>query len=215
VQPLESTGVTVKLIRNLYDWVLSLAETSYSLAALFVVALIESFIFPIPPDPLLMAMCVGKPERSLRFAGVTTLGSLVGAGIGYGIGHWLWYNGADFSPLANWFFEYVPGFKVETFHKVQEYFDKYTVAITLAAAFTPIPFKVVTITAGAFKANFFAFIITSIIGRAGRFFLVAGFFYKFGEPAKVLIDKYFTILTIVFTILLIAGFAVLKLVLHH
>jgi membrane protein YqaA with SNARE-associated domain len=205
----------LKYVRKLYDWVLSLAETTHSLTALFLLSLVESFIFPIPPDPLLMAMCVGKRERSFSFAGITTVGSFVGAIIGFAIGHFLWYTGQDFSGLANWFFEYVPGFSEAKFAYVSEKFEQYTVAITLIAAFTPIPFKVITVTAGALKAPLVLFLVTAIFGRAARFYLVAALLYKFGEPVKELIDKYFNLLTILFTILLIGGFVVLKFVLGH
>ncbi|MFH1761264.1 MAG: YqaA family protein [bacterium] len=199
------------MIKKIYDWVLTLADKSYSQAALFGLAFIEPFIFPVPPDVLLMPMCLGARLKSLRFAVICTIGSLAGAGIGYSIGHFLWWSGdGQFSAIACWFFNHVPGFSDTQFFKIQNLYERYNFWIVFAAAFTPIPFKVITITAGAFKINFMMFLVASTIGRAGRFFLVAGLFRIFGKPVKAFIDKYFNILSIIFMILIISGVFTLK-----
>jgi membrane protein YqaA with SNARE-associated domain len=198
----------MKWLRRLYDWVLSWARTPYGGAALFLIAFVESSFFPIPPDVLLIALCLGHRERWLRFASICTAGSVFGALAGYGIGWGLWQGVDEF------FFHYVPGFTPEAFEKVQQLYKDYDFWIVFVAAFTPIPYKVITITAGVFGINLIAFIVASIVGRAGRFFLVAFLLYWFGEPIGQFIDKRFNLLTIVFTVLLFAGFYVLKFMVH-
>ncbi len=192
-------------------WVESLADKKYSLHALFGLSLLESFIFPIPADVLLIALCVGKPRRSFFFAAVCLAGSVLGGLVGYGIGYLMWYNSAgEFSQVANFFFSHVPGFTTEMFHQVEAKFNEYAVETVLTASFTPIPYKLITITGGVFKLNVLTFFLASIAGRAARFFLVAAMFFFFGAPVKRFIDKYFEILSVAFIVLVIAGFVVLK-----
>jgi membrane protein YqaA with SNARE-associated domain len=194
----------MKWIRELYDWVLKWAHTPYGSLALFLIAVAESSVFPIPPDVLLIALCLGHRESWLKFATICTAGSVLGAAIGYGIGWGLWHA------VDQFFFTYVPGFTEHQFQRVQELYREYDVAIVFAAAFTPIPYKVITVTAGVFGLNFLLFILVSIVGRAARFFLVAGLLYWFGEPIGQFIDKRFNMLVTMFTVLLIGGFYVLK-----
>ena len=198
----------MKWIRKLYDWVLRWAHTPYGSLALFLIAVAESSVFPIPPDVLLIALCLGHRESWLKFAAICTAGSVIGAAIGYGIGWGLW-QGVD-----QFFFDYIPGFTPEAFERVQGVYQTYDVWFVFAAAFTPIPFKVITITAGVFGLNFLVFIIASVVGRAARFVLVAGLLFWYGEPIGHFIDKWFNLLVTVFTILLIGGFYVLKFALH-
>lgn len=201
----------MNFIKRLYDWILAQAETPYSEGVLLGLAVVESIIFPIPPDVLLMPMCLGRPRRSLRFAAVCTIGSLIGGVIGYSIGHWLWWAGPEtFSGLAQWFFAHVPGFQEAEFEKVRQLYSDYGWMIVFAAAFTPIPFKIITITAGAFDLFLPMFIVAAVIGRAARFFLVAGLLQVWGEPLKAFIERYFNLLTLLFLILLIGGFILLK-----
>ena len=193
------------------NWVESLAERKYSTHALFFLSFIESFIFPIPADVLLIVLCVGKPKRSFWFASVCLVGSVIGGLVGYGIGYGLWYTSAgEFSSIANFFFNHVPGFTTELFQQVEEKINQYAIQTVLTASFTPIPYKLVTITGGVFKLNIVQFFLASIAGRAGRFFLVAGLFHFFGAPVKAFIDKYFEILSVAFFVLLIAGFIAIK-----
>jgi len=198
----------VKWIRSLYDWVLSWAHTPYGGIALFLIAFAESSFFPIPPDVLLIALCLGHRAQWVKFAVICTAGSVAGAVAGYFIGWGLWHA------VDQFFFNYVPGFTPEAFERVQTLFKDYDVWIVFVAAFTPIPYKVITVTAGVFGINLLAFVLVSIVGRAARFFLVAFLLYWFGEPIGQFIDKRFNLLTIVFTVLLIGGFYVLKVVLH-
>jgi membrane protein YqaA with SNARE-associated domain len=195
---------SMKWVRSLYDWVIAWAKTPYGAIALFLLAFAEASFFPIPPDVLLIALCVGHRERSFWFATICVTGSVLGGAAGYLIGWGLW-SGVD-----QYFFTYVPGFTEDVFQNVQSYYEKYNFWIVFVAAFTPIPYKVITIAAGVFGINFFMFMIASIIGRAGRMFLVAALLYHYGEPIQKFIDKYFNILSIIVVAGIIGGFVVIK-----
>lgn len=191
-------------IRRLYDWVLHWAHTPYGTPALSILSVAESSFFPVPPDPLLIALAVSRPDRSLWYALICSISSAIGGIIGYLIGWQLW------NIVDTFFFAHIPGFTQEVFNMVaQKYNDNAFLAI-FTAAFTPIPYKVFTIAGGVFRINFFAFIIASAIGRSMRFFLVAGLIRKFGPGIKNFIDRYFDWAAIVFTVLLILGFILVK-----
>lgn len=202
------------IIRGLYDWVLHFAHTPYGTPALFLLALAESSVFPVPPDVLLIALAVSMPTSAFKYALVCSLGSVLGGSLGYGIGYLLWYApDGTFSAFARFFFDYVPGFTREVFTIVQEKYSENAFLAVFTAGFTPIPYKVFTIAGGVCKINFLEFVVASTVGRSLRFFLVAGIIWKFGEPITRWIDKYFNKLAILFTILLIGGFIVVKLLL--
>ena len=197
--------------RRLYNWVLHWSNTKYGVPALFILSLSESSFFPIPPDVLLIALALGMQSKALYFAFVCSLASILGAIIGYIIGYFAWWNSiGEYTAIAMFFFNHIPGFSSELFTAIQQKFDLYNFFIVFTAGFTPIPFKIITISAGAFNINFPMFIIASTISRSARFFLVALLIKKFGKPITTFIDKYFNILSIVFTILLIGGFFALK-----
>lgn len=201
----------MKYIRKLYDWVLSWAYTPYGAIALFILAFAESSFFPIPPDVLLIALVLGARKKAFRFALICTAGSISGAILGYLIGHYLWWApGNEFSSVAGFFFSNFPGFTEEMFFKIQQLYNQYNFWIVFAAGFTPLPYKVFTVSAGAFNINFPLFMIASIIGRGARFFLVSALIWKYGPPIKSFIDKYFNLLVILFTILLIGGFVLIN-----
>jgi membrane protein YqaA with SNARE-associated domain len=194
-------------VRRLYDWVLHWAETPHGMAALFVLAVAESSFFPIPPDPLLIALCLGAARRSLRFAAVATLASVVGGMIGYGIGAGAW------QVVDTWFFTYVPGVSPEAFARVQGLYDRYDFWAVFLAGLTPIPYKVFTLSAGIFNINFGVFLVASVLSRGLRFFAVAALIYRFGPPIARFIDRYFDRLAWAFGILVVAGFVVIEFVL--
>ncbi|MEE9429408.1 MAG: YqaA family protein [Melioribacteraceae bacterium] len=201
----------MKFIRNIYDWMLHWAETPYGPIALFALAFAESSFFPIPPDALLIALALGARSKSFKFAAICTLASVLGALLGYAIGHFVWWNNpGEFSQLANFFFDTIPGFTHELFAKVKGLYDEWDFWIVFTAGFTPIPYKIFTISGGAFSINLPMFVIASIISRAGRFFLVAFLIWKYGEQIKGFIDKYFNWLAIGFTVLLVGGFVGIK-----
>jgi len=231
-------------IKRLYNWVLHWAETPYAVPALFLLAVAESSFFPIPPDALLIVLCLGMVKKSFRYAGWCTLGSVLGGIVGYYIGYLAW-NGVG-APIINTY-----GYWGAVLALANKY-SQYGIWFLGAAGFTPIPYKVFTITTGAFdalannkelvgsfldsaassgtldaglidaarvylssmkKMGLPVFILVSAISRAGRFFLVASLFYFFGKRIKEYIDKYFNLLTIIFMILLVLGFIVIKYVL--
>ena len=198
-------------IRRLYDWVLDWSNTKYGVPALFILSLSESSFFPIPPDVLLIALALGTQSKALYFALICSAASVLGAIIGYSIGYFVWWNGVgEYTTVAMFFFNHIPGFSSELFTTIQQKFDLYNFFIVFTAGFTPIPFKIITISAGAFNINFPMFIFASTISRSARFFLVAMLIRKYGRSITAFIDKYFNILSIVFTVLLIGGFFALK-----
>jgi len=191
--------------RRLYDWVLSWAESTWGTVALFVLAFAESSFFPIPPDPLLMALSLGKRVRSLFYAAVCSVGSVLGGIAGYAIGALAWDVVRDFA------FTYL--FSEAAFNEVGSYYDRYNFWVVFTAGFTPIPFKVITVSGGVFGINFPLFVLASAVSRSARFFLVAGLIYRYGEPIRSFIDRYFNTLTLIFAALLLAGFVVFQFVL--
>jgi len=195
--------VKKNIIRRLYDWVLSWAETPYGTPALFAIAFAESSFFPIAPDILLIALGLGKPKRSFYYAALCTTGSVLGGMFGYFIGLQLLdligFRIIDFYGLMN------------QYERISELYKQYDFWAVFIAGLTPIPYKIATITAGAFQINFIIFIIASIVSRGTRFFVESGLIYHFGAKIKEFIDKYFNILAVVFTILLIGGFLIIKL----
>jgi membrane protein YqaA with SNARE-associated domain len=190
------------MLKKLYNWVLHWANTRYGVPALSLVSFLEASVFPIPPDPLLMALCLGKPERSLWYAAICSIVSVLGAIFGYLIGWGLW------ELVDNFFFTYV--FSHNAFLYVSGRYEENAFIAILGAALTPIPFKVFTVTAGVFKINLMILILASVIGRSGRFFLEATLIYFFGEQIKTFIDRYFNILVTLFFILLLLGFIIIK-----
>lgn len=192
-----------------YNWILHWAETKWGVLALFIMAFAESSFFPIPPDVLLIACCLACSVRSFRYAAVCTVGSVLGAIAGYMLGYFVWLTpGGEFTGFADFFFQHV--FSVEQYYSVQEMYNQYNFWVVFTAGFTPIPFKLITITAGVFQINFLMFIIASIVSRGLRFFLIAWLIWKFGPSIKTFIDKYFNILALAFTVLLIGSFFAVK-----
>lgn len=190
------------MLRRLYDWVLHWAETPYGTWALFLLAFCESSFFPIPPDVLLIALAVGIPKKSFKYALVCSAGSVLGGCLGYLIG-WQFMAGIGEKIIA--FYGLTQ--KIEYIKDLYINYDAWAIGI---AGFTPIPYKVFTISAGAFNINFPVFIIASTISRSARFFLVGSLIYIFGPRIQTFIDKYFNILAVAFTVLLVAGFVIIK-----
>lgn len=191
------------ILHSLKAWVESFAHKPSAGIALFIFAFIESSFFPIPPDALLIILALSYPKRSFYYAFICTVGSVLGAYLGYLIGY-VFYD--------------TIGIKIIQFygvqHQINYVLDKYRengfIAI-VTAGFTPIPYKVFTILAGFNKTiDLFTLTFASLIGRAGRFFLVGGLIYFIGPGVKTFIDKYLDKLTIAFMFLLILSFFVLK-----
>ena len=201
----------MKALKRLYDWVLHWAETPYGPIALFILAFAESSFFPIPPDALLIALVLGARKKAFKFAANCTIASVFGALLGYSIGYFIWWSGDhQFSNVAMFFFNNIPGFSTKLFYSVKSMYDQWNFWIVFTAGFTPIPYKVFTISGGAFQINIFLFLLASILSRGARFYLVAFLIWKFGPQIKNFIDKYFDLLAIGFTVLLIGGFFAIK-----
>lgn len=198
----------MNIVKRLYDWMLSWGGSRWGAAALFCFAFAESSFFPIPPDVLLIALCLGATTRSFRFAAICTAGSIVGAMVGYAIGFFLWQNTAgEYTALARFFFDHL--FSVEAFERVGALYERYNFWIVFTAGFTPLPYKIITIAGGLFHIDFGWFLLASLCSRGMRFFLIGGLIRKFGAPIKSFIDKYFNLLAIAFTVLLVGSFVLL------
>ena len=194
------------IARRMYDWVLSWADTPYGTPALAIISFVESSFFPIPPDVLQIALSAAKPRRAFFYATVSLIASVCGAVLGYYIGYALWAMVSDF------FFSYV--FSEDLFKIVENQYNENAFFAIFVAAFTPIPYKIFTVTAGVCKISLFTLLIASVIGRGGRFYLVALLIWLFGPGIKHFIEKYFELCVIVFTVLLIGGFMLIKLMVH-
>jgi membrane protein YqaA with SNARE-associated domain len=198
-------------LKNLYNWVLEWSNSKWGAFALFSLAFTEASFFPIPPDVLLIALCLGSRSKSLYFVAICSLGSALGAIFGYSIGYFLWWNGSqEFSQFANFFFNIIPGFSTEIFFDIKQKYEEWNFWVIFVSGFTPIPFKVFTVSAGAFNINFNLFLIASLIARSARFLIIGGLIWKFGEPIRSFIDKYFNTLAFLFSFLLVGSFFIIK-----
>jgi membrane protein YqaA with SNARE-associated domain len=190
----------VELISDLKHWVLAWGDSPWGSLALFVLAFWESSFFPIPPDGLMIALAAGNLSFALGFSGIATAGSLLGAMLGY----WIGLRGGR--PVLNRFFS------AKRIHYVEQQYQKRDIWAVTIAAFTPIPYKVFAIGAGAFRLNFRRFMLASLIGRGGRFFLVGILITVFGTQIETIVDDYFDVLAIAFVVMLVMGVLVIRFV---
>lgn len=225
----------MRWLRRLYDWVLHWANTPHGTIALFILAFSESSFFPVPPDVLLIALVFSRRDKAFFYATVCTVGSVLGGMFGYYLGHeffgvvnqivafvvgkGLWYGvaheGARIVKEAGFtFYAYPAGspFTSDTsvFLRVKALYDQNAFMAVFTAAFTPIPYKVFTIAGGYFGIPFSTLVSASILGRAGRIFLVSIMLWWFGPPVKKFVEKYFDLLSIVFVVLIVLGFVAMK-----
>ncbi len=205
----------LRWIRSLYDWVLAWGDSKHALTALFFLSLAEASFFPIPPDVLLIALCMGAYKKWKKFALVCSLGSIIGGVLGYFIGIAAYdLVGEKLLAITASLSGTNPDELLETakywFNEKEMLGMKVGVWAVGLAGFTPIPYKVFTIAAGVMNMDLIAFILASTISRSLRFFLVAGIigllYKKYGDKIKIFIDKYFNYLALAFVILLILGF---------
>ncbi|MEP0766964.1 MAG: DedA family protein [Fimbriimonadia bacterium] len=189
-------------IRRLYDWTIRWARTRHAPYALFAVAFAESSVFPVPPDALLIPMVLSRPKAWIRIAAICTIGSVCGAVLGYCIG-WAFYESVGR--------QIVDAYNLhEPMKAIGDSYSRNAFPTVLTAAFTPIPYKVITIGAGLYNVSLPTVIVASLLGRAGRFFLVAGLLRIFGERIGTFVEKYFDALALAFAALLIGGFLAIK-----
>ncbi len=190
------------LLRRIYDWVLSWAEHPRAGTALFSLAFAEASFFPIPPDVLLIALSLSRPSKAFHWAMLCSAGSVFGGIAGYYLG-WQFMAAIGQKILAFYHL-------TDKYSAVQALYQQYDAWAVAMAGFTPLPYKLFTITAGAFDINFPTFLVASMLSRSARFFLVAGLIHFFGPAVRHFLDKYFNICTVAFFILLIGGFILVK-----
>jgi membrane protein YqaA with SNARE-associated domain len=195
------------MIRRLYDWVLSWADSRHGTAALAGISFAESSFFPIPPDVLQIALSVAKPKASFLYAAVSAVASVAGGVLGWFIGAGLW------QAVAPWFFSYVPGFSADTFTHVESLYQSNAFAAIFAAAFTPIPYKVFTIAAGVCDVPLATLVAASALGRGGRFLIVATVMFFCGAAAKRFLDRYLEVATLALGAAVVAGFLAIRYIL--
>ncbi len=196
------------LHRRLYNWVIHFANTKHGATVLFCLSFAESSFFPVPPDVLLAPLTIGAPKKWFRFALACSIASVLGGILGYCIGMFLW------GQISEWVFAHlgVIGLTPENFTKFEAWYDRFDFWIVFTCGFTPLPYKVCTISAGVASINFGGFLIASTLSRSARFFIVAGLFGWKGETIRPFVEKYFNWLSLAFVILLIGGFLVIKLI---
>lgn len=190
-------------LRRLHAWVLRWADGPHGTRALAGIAFAEASFFPIPPDPLQIALSVGRPEHAFRHAGVSAAASVAGAAVGWAIGAGLW------SLVAGVFFAWVPGVSPEIFERVRTLYLENAFLAIVTAAFTPIPFKVFTLASGVFGVPLPVLLVASALGRSARFFGVATCIHFAGPSVKRLLDRHLKAATVALLLLAVAGFAAL------
>ena len=194
--------------RRLYDWVIHFSNTPHGGTALFWLSFAESSFFPIPPDVLLGPLALGAPKKWVRFAVACSIASVLGGILGYLIGAFCWET------IHEWAFSHLAWakFTPDNFAAFADYYERYGFWIVFACGFTPLPYKVCTISAGVAGIAFPGFLIASTLSRSARFFLVAGLMGWKGDRIRPFIDRYFNGLSVVFVVLLIGGFYALNLI---
>lgn len=191
-----------KVTHGTYNWMLALSSSPRAMFFLFLVAFAESSFFPIPPDIMIIPMVLATPSKAWRIAALATFASVLGGFFGYGIGVFLFDQIAK--PLLA-FYGYL-----HQFDSFKEYYHQWGAWIVFGAGITPFPYKVITIASGVVGLNLFTFTIASIIARGMRFYLIAWLLKKYGASMKVFIEKNLGILSILFLVLLIGGFVLIK-----
>jgi membrane protein YqaA with SNARE-associated domain len=189
-------------IRRLYDWTIALAGKKYAEQALFWVAFAESSFFPLPPDLVLVPMTLAARHKAWRYAAICTIASVLGGIVGWGIGYFL------FEAVGRPILHFYGG--LDQYEDLKRLFDEWGFWIILVKGMTPIPYKLLTITAGALQFNLLVFIIASIISRSMRFFLVAGLLWRYGTPMQTFIEKRLELVTFGFLAVTVTGFVVFK-----
>lgn len=193
------------MMLRLYNWMMRSAAHKSAPQALFWVSFIESSFFPIPPDVMLVPMVLANRAKAWSYAGLATIGSVIGGAFGYAIGYYLFE--AVGQPILELYG------KAASFGQYAQWFNEYGVWILIIKGMTPFPYKVLTIAAGVTHMSLLPFMAASVVARAMRFFLVAGLLYWYGEPIRAFIERRLSLVTTVFAVLLVGGFVALKFIL--
>ena len=192
------------MFRGLYDWTMRLAQHRHAIRSMGLVSFAESSFFPIPPDVMLVPLILARREQAWLIAGICTVCSVLGGMLGYAIGYFL------YDTLGAWLIDLYGLQKGATeFH---DWFAKWGAALILIKGLTPIPFKLVTIACGLAKFNFGIFVVTALITRGARFYLIAALLRHYGAPIQTFIEKRLTLVGLGFLAVLAIGFAVVALV---
>jgi len=186
------------MLKRLYQWTMSLAESDYALWILALISFFEAWIFPIPPDALMIPMIIAAPRRAWLIAMVTTLSSVAGGVVGFAIGAYLYDQIGQ--PLLEFYG------KTHVFDVFSGYYNIYGPQVLLVSGITPFPFKATTILSGATGLNLGMFVVFTLIGRGVRFFIVAALLWKFGSPIRHFIEKRLGMMFTIGLLLLLGGF---------
>tara|TARA_R110002049_G_scaffold71979_6_gene185285 strand:- start:16558 stop:17238 length:681 start_codon:yes stop_codon:yes gene_type:complete len=194
------------VLRSLYDWTMNLAAHRHAGLALFFIAAIESSVFPIPPDILLIPMIIAAPTKAWRYALICLVGSVLGGMVGYGIGYFLFETVGQ--PVLQLY-----GYAAK-FDQFRDYYNEWGAWAVFIAGVTPFPYKVITILSGVTALDPVVFTVASIFARGLRFFVIAALIWKFGPAIRDFIERRLGLLFTIFVVVLIGGFAAIKLVPH-
>ena len=192
------------MIKTIYNWTIDLSATRYALWALAIVAFAESSFFPIPPDLLLIPLIIAKPKNAYLIAFIAMIASVLGGGLGYYIGLKLYETVGII--IINFYHAQ------QLFLEFQAQFNKYGAVAVLFAGVTPFPYKIITISSGIAGMPIYQFFIFSIIARGARFFIIAILLKLYGEPIRNYIERHLNLLFIVFMVLLVLGFLLIKVI---
>jgi membrane protein YqaA with SNARE-associated domain len=190
------------MTKRAYDWMMRMARHEKAGPALFGISFLESSVFPIPPDVMLIPMILARPDRAWLYAAICTAGSVLGGMAGYAIGYFL------YETLGQWV--------ISTYGLAQQFeayraaYNEWGLWIILIKGATPIPYKIVTIASGAAAFNFWVFLAASLVTRGVRFFLVAALLFWFGTPIRDFIERRLTLVTTGFVVLVVGGFVAVK-----
>ena len=190
------------MLKRLYDWTIRMATDRHAMWALAAVAFIESSIFPIPPDVLMIPMILARPERAWRIAMVALIASVLGGMLGYGIG------AVAFEQVGRPILESLG--KDAAMAEFNQRFNEMGFWAVLGAGVTPFPYKVITIMSGWTGMPLGTFVATSVLARGIRFFLVAALLWRFGEPIRDFIERRLGLVTLAFFVLLVGGFYIAR-----
>jgi len=200
--------------RKLYGWIVEKVHSRYGVVILFIAAFFESVFSVFPFMLLFIPLIIANLNRAMFYGKVAALGGIIGAIAGYLIGYFAWVDASgSYTAIANFFFNNLPGFSVAEYQNIQGLFDRWGALLVFAAGFVPMPFELVTISSGVFDVNFFYFIISVIIGRGGRYMLIAFLIWKFGAGVKVFIERYLNWIALGVVATIVIGVIVFRMVL--
>jgi membrane protein YqaA with SNARE-associated domain len=192
------------LLDQSYSWAEDWTRSRFGIWSLFILVFIDASLFPFPTTILIIAFSLFNHKRSMYNAIAATLAMGIGGMLGYAIGHYTWLTQeGDFTSVARFFFNHVPGFDVNRYNYISTLYNKWSYGIFFSAIFMPIPFQIYSITAGAFNVNFIIFAMTTFLFQGMRFFVLAYLCLKFGERVKVILQKNMKVVAAIISAILV------------